>query len=206
MVERPSLQIAGEGQSFRPICRGDLMQITYNFPASASFVALDPALESSTNTRRHLGKTILWVVAGGCTTALLDTLVAMAWWGPRGIAPEHILQGFFSWFIGAAAFSHGMNAAVLGALTYALLMCGLVTFYYACARRFALLWERPLLCGGVYGALAYFAIFQVMVPMLTGAHPKAHDMSWIATCVVTYMTFVGMPCALFSRAAHRAIG
>ena len=136
--------------------------------------------------------------------AALDTLVAMGWWAPKGVAPEHILQGYTSWLIGPAAFSEGFGAALIGALIYAHLMSCLMAIYYVCARRFALLWEHPLLCGGVYGALAYFAIFQMIVPMLTGASATAHGISWIATCVVTYMTFVGMPCALFSRAADRA--
>ncbi|THD06914.1 hypothetical protein [Rhodanobacter lindaniclasticus] len=147
---------------------------------------------------------MLWLIAGGCAAATVDTAVAMAWWGPKGIAPEHILQGFASWFIGPRAFAGGLVTALAGALIYAQMMCALVVVYYVCARRSASLWERPLLCGGVYGALAYFAIFQVMVPALTGAHPKTLDMVWIATCLAVYITVVGSFCALFSRAAGAA--
>lgn len=177
------------------------MQIAYNLLNYPSAAETDSGRERSGVTSRRLLVPILWLIAGGCAAAIMDTLVAMAWWGPKGIAPEHILQGFTSWFIGPQAFAGGLATALTGALIYAQLMCGLVALYYVCARRFALLWERPLLCGGVYGVLAYFAIFQMMVPALTGTHPQMHDLPWIAACVVAYVTLVGTSCALFSRAA-----
>ncbi|WP_449425900.1 hypothetical protein [Rhodanobacter lindaniclasticus] len=179
------------------------MQIACDLPP---FVAgTDAGRARLDGTSGRLLVPILWLMAGGYAAATMDTLVAMAWWGPKGIAPEHILQGFTAWFIGPQAFAGGLGAALAGALIYAQLMCGLVALYHVCARRFALLWERPLLCGGVYGALAYVAVFQLMVPALTGTHPKTHDLSWIAACVIVYMTLVGTSCALFSRAADAAM-
>ena len=180
------------------------MQSAYNLLDRPFLAGTDSAHERSNAAARPVLIPILWLIAGGCVAATVDTLVAMAWWGPKGIAPEHILQGFASWFIGPGAFAGGLAMALAGALIYAQIMCALVAAYYVCALRLAPLWQRPLLCGGVYGALAYLAIFEVMVPALTGAHPKTLDMVWIATCLAVYITVVGTSCALFSRAADAA--
>ena len=180
------------------------MQTAYDLLDGPSAAGTPPVGENSDVASRPLLAPILWLLAGGCAAAFMDTLVAMAWWGPRGIAPEHILQGFTSWFIGPRAFAGGLGTALTGALIYALLMSGLVALYHACARRFALLWEQPLLCGAAYGALAYLAVFQLMVPALTGTHPTTHHMLWTGTCVVAYMTLVGPSCAFFSRVAGTA--
>ena len=143
-----------------------------------------------------------WLMLGGCTVATLDMLSAMAYWGRHGVMPEHILQGITAWIVGPAAFNGGFGSALLGALLYGQLMWGVVALYHALARRQPLLLRRPLLCGGVYGAMAYIAIFQVMAPLLTGS-TGPHELPWIATCAIVYITLVGMPCALFARAAGR---
>lgn len=183
---------------------GDLMQIACNLLDSSSPAEIDPDCGRAVVIAKPVLAPMLWLIAGGCAAAAMDTSVAIAWWGAKGVAPEHILQSFSAWFIGSRAFAGGMSTALAGAVIYAQLMCLLVALYHVCARRFALLWRRPLLCGGVYGAMAYFAVFQLLVPTLTGAHPKAHDPSWIAACVVAFMVMVGPSCALFSRTAEAA--
>lgn len=180
------------------------MQIASNSLNGSSARIIDSDCRPAGGVASPVLVPVLWLIAGGCVAATMDTLVAMAWWGVKGVAPEYILQGFTAWFVGPRAFAGGPGTALAGALIYAQLMCGLVALYHACARRFPLLWERPLLCGGVYGALAYFAVFQGMVPALTGTHPKALDLSWVAACVIAYVALVGTSCALFSRAADAA--
>lgn len=144
-----------------------------------------------------------WLMLGGVTVGTLDILSAIIYWARDGVAPAHILQYFTAWLVGPPAFGGGFASAIAGALLYALLMWGVAAVYYAFARIWPLLLRRPLLCGGLYGALAYLAIFQVLAPFLTGSHGAA-DPAWIATCLVVYTTLVGMPCAFFVRMAVRA--
>lgn len=151
---------------------------------------------------RSSGLPAAWLVLGGVTVAVLDMLCAMAYWARDGVTPEHVLQSVAVWFAGPSAFAGGLGTAASGSLLYVLVMCGVVALYYAMARPWSLLLRRPLLCGGIYGALAYLAIFQLVVPLLTGT--RTHDPMWIATCIVVFTTLVGMPCALFARAAASA--
>jgi hypothetical protein len=43
-----------------------------------------------------------------------------------------------------------------------------------------------------------------MAPLLTGKAPDFSDSAWTLTCLVVFATLVGIPCALFSRAAAAA--
>lgn len=176
--------------------------------AIQSFIRPDPSVPSpSTNhvalvPHRRRGTSTAWLMLGGYTVATLDMLSAMAYWAPHGVTPEHILQVVVAWLVGPIAFAGGWGTALLGALLYGLLMWGVVALYHALARKWPLLLRRPLLCGGIYGALAYPAIFRILVPLLTGNH-SLPALPWMATCVIVYITLVGMPCALFARAAAR---
>ena len=154
------------------------------------------------HTHRH-GPAVPWLLVGGYTAAVLDLSVAAAYWAPRGVAVGRIPQGIASWLLGPAAFSGGVLTAVLGVLLYGQLLWGVATLYDALARRHPLLSKRPLACGAVYGIAAYVAIFQLLVPALTGIRPVVAPF-WTATCLLAYATVVGIPCALFSRAARAA--
>ena len=158
-----------------------------------------PAISSATALPRR-GLAMPWLLLGGYAAAALDLLAAMAYWVPRGIAPGRIPQSIAAWLLGPEAFAGGVSTAVFGALLYGQLLWGVTMLYHAIARRHPLLLRRPLACGALYGILAYVAIFQLVAPLCFGARP-VHDLVWTATCVLVYATLVGMPCALFSRAA-----
>ncbi|MHB1056616.1 MAG: hypothetical protein ACYC0F_01885 [Rhodanobacter sp.] len=160
-----------------------------------------PAALSLATHRRAIR--LPWLLIGGYTVATLDMLAAIAYWTAHGSSATRVLQSVATWFLGPAAYAGGATTAVLGMVVYAQLMWGVVALYHAIAQRHPVLLRRPLACGAVYGALAYAAIFQVMAPLLSGIHP-AFEPVWVATCVVVYTTLVGMPCALFARAAAAA--
>lgn len=161
-----------------------------------------PAITSaSALARRRLATP--WLLIGGYTTATLDLLAAVAYWAPQGVTPSRIPQSIASWLLGPEAYTGGVFTAVLGALLYGQLLWGVVMLYHAIARRHALLLRRPRLCGALYGAAAYVAIFQVLAPLCFGARPVP-DPVWTATCLLVYATLVGIPCAFFSRAALAA--
>src|SRR3546814_4593960 len=80
------------------------------------------------------------------------------------------------------------------------LMWGVVALYHAIARRRPVLLRRPILSVAAYGAITYFGIFAGLASLLTGKPANLGDPAWILTCLVVFMTLVGIPCALFSRA------
>ena len=149
------------------------------------------------------GIAIPWLLLGGYTVAIIDTLAAMAYWAQYGIPARRILQSFAAWVLGPSAYHGGDATALLGALIYGQLLWGVVAIYHLIARHHPVLLRRPLACGALYGAVAYVAIFQCMLPLVFSIHPNNANLTWLAVCVVVYMVLVGIPCALFSRAAAR---
>ena len=147
-----------------------------------------------------------WLLLGGYTVATLDMLCAIAYWAPRGVDASRVLQSIPAWFLGPAAYAGGIATAVLGALLYGHLMWGVVALYHALSRRHPVLLRKPILYGACYGALAYFAIFGGLASLLSGKPASLGEPAWILTCVVVYMILVGIPCALFSRAASAKRG
>jgi len=166
-----------------------------------------PALVPASALPRRRGLAPPWLLIGGYTMALLDLAVAMAYWVPRGIAPSRIPQSIAAWLLGPAALSGGAPTALFGVLVYGQLLWGVAMLYAALARRHPLLLRRPFVCGALYGMAAYGAIFHLLAPLLFGTHPVTTP-SWLLTCLLAYATMIGIPCALFARAAqataHRA--
>ena len=152
----------------------------------------------------HPARPFPWLLLGGYTVATLDMLCAIAYWAPHGLPASRVMQTFATWILGPAALSGGIATAALGAFIYGHLMWGVVALYHAIARRHPVLLRRPILCGSTYGAIAYFGIFAGLSPLLTGRAPNLGEPAWILTCIVVFMTLVGIPCALFSRAAVAA--
>src|SRR3546814_14089545 len=70
--------------------------------------------------------------------------------------------------LGPAAFSGGIATAALGAFIYGHLMWGVVPLHHAIAGRRPVLLRRPVICGSIYGAVAYFGIFTGLAPLMPG--------------------------------------
>ena len=64
--------------------------------------------------------------------------------------------------------------------------------------------QRPLQSGALYGAFLYVLMFKILVPHFSAVQShKALPPSWTLTCFLVYVLLVGIPCALFARAAGR---
>lgn len=149
-------------------------------------------------------RALTWLLAAGCIAAALDMLVAIAYWSPHGISAVHVMQSIATWVLGPQAYDGGAATAVFGLLLYVLVLWGVAALYRVLARRQPVLVRHPLPAGALYGAVAYFAIFHGLVPMLTGHHPDLSDTPWLLTCIGAYASVVGIPCALAARASLHA--
>lgn len=144
---------------------------------------------------------IPWLLLGGYTVATFDMAFAIVFWTEQGASAMRVMQSIASWFLGTAAYSGGMATALFGAVLYGHLMWGVVALYRAMSRRLPVLLRRPVACGAAYGVLAYAAIFKLAVPLLAVHNPDSGRLDWTLACVAVYALLVGIPCALFSRAA-----
>jgi hypothetical protein len=74
--------------------------------------------------------------------------------------------------------------------------------YYLVCRPWALLWQRPFLCGAGYGLLLYAIMNYVVVP-LSAAGPGSKDPLWITLSIVVHAVLIGIPIALAARRASQ---
>jgi uncharacterized membrane protein YagU involved in acid resistance len=144
-----------------------------------------------------------WVVLGAIVIGTLDILYAIVFWYPRGVAPARIFQSIAAGLYGPASFSGGTRTVVIGAaLHYFIALC-IVLVYWLAGRRYEILLRRPILYGSVYGILVYMVMNYVVIP-LSATNRPAFLLSWVVCSVLVHAFLIGVPAALFARAAVRA--
>ena len=132
----------------------------------------------------------------------LDILFAIGFWYPRGVAPARIFQSVAAGLYGRAAFTGGTRTVVIGALLHYFIALCIVVVYWLASRRYDVLIRRPILCGSIYGVLVYLVMNYVVIP-LSATQRSAFLLSWVASSVLVHAFLVGVPAALFAKAALR---
>jgi hypothetical protein len=140
------------------------------------------------------------IVAG-----VLDMALAMTYWGLHGVPPVRVLQSVASGLLGPSAWAGGAATALLGLLLHLSIACLMVLAYDLVALRLRWLVRRPVLAGPLYGALLYLLMTWVVVPLSAAAQATA-SASWTVASVLSHVLLVGLPCALFVRAAQAPVG
>jgi len=144
------------------------------------------------------------VLLGGVVAGTLDITYACIFWGlKRGVPATRIFQSVAAGLLGSASFRGGAATALLGLLLHFLIATAMSLAYFLVARRWALLWERPFLCGAGYGLLLYAVMNYVVVP-LSAAGPQSKDPLWIWLSVAVHALLIGVPIALLTRRARGA--
>jgi uncharacterized membrane protein YagU involved in acid resistance len=92
--------------------------------------------------------------------------------------------------------------AIGAALHYFIALC-IVLVYWVASRRFEVLVRRPIVSGSIYGVLVYLVMNYVVIPLSATKRP-AFLLSWVVCSVLVHAFVIGVPAALFSRAAIRA--
>ena len=154
--------------------------------------APDPA---ATNRRTH---PLAYVLTGGLVVGTLDLVFAMTFWAWRADLPAfRILQGVAAGLLGPAAFEGGLQTGILGLTLHFLIAMSMAVAYYAAARRWSLLWMRPVAWGTAYGLLLYVIMNVVVVPL--SAATASDDPLWVLASIGVHAFLIGMPIALFVR-------
>jgi len=147
------------------------------------------------------GRAILY---GGLTVGTLDLLDAFIFFGIRsGAQPIRILHSIAAGFLGSdAARAGGVPTAIVGLFSHYLVAFSIVTVYVLLSRVIPLLRKQWLVCGIVFGVIAYFVMTWFVVPMsnagnqqITFALPARPVM---INGLLIHMFGVGLPAAYFS--------
>lgn len=142
------------------------------------------------------------ILLGAMVVGTLDILFAILFWSPRGVAPARIFQSVAAGLYGRAAFTGGTRTVVIGALLHFFIALCIVLVYWIASRRYDVLIRRPILCGSIYGVLVYLLMNYVVIP-LSATQRSAFLLSWVVSSVVVHAFLVGVPAAVFAKAAVR---
>jgi hypothetical protein len=143
------------------------------------------------------------VLAGGLVAGTLDIVYACLFWAvKRDVPAQQILQSVAAGLLGKASFEGGWATAALGLALHFVIALSMSAMYYLVSRRWALLWQRPFLCGAAYGLLLYAIMNCVVVP-LSAAGPGSKDPLWITLSIAVHALLIGIPIALAVRRASQ---
>jgi len=125
----------------------------------------------------------------------------MVFWIPRGATTRGILQSISAGLLGRASFEGGMRTAILGAALHYFIAFAIVATYWQASKWFPVLIRRPVLVGAIYGILVYGFMNYVVIPLSAAAQPR-FLLSWVLCSVLVHALLIGVPAALFARAAR----
>lgn len=105
------------------------------------------------------------ILVGGGAAGLIDILYAIAASLPKSVAPIRVLQSVASGLLGRAAYQGGAGTALLGTLLHFAMTLAMAALFVAAARSIAPVRQHLIVAGLAYGALIYFAMRWVVVPL-----------------------------------------
>ena len=146
------------------------------------------------------------MLLGALTVGVLDLLDTFVFFGIRGVPPLRILQAIASGLVGpGAAVAGGLATAALGLLLHFLIALVIVVVFYLVSRKVPILTRYPVALGALYGIAVYFIMTLVVVPSSAiGAVRALPALPVLVNGLLIHALGVGIPAALFSRAATRA--
>lgn len=144
------------------------------------------------------------ILLGGLVVGVLDLLDAFIFFGWRsGAQPVAILHGIAAGAIGRdAARAGGVSTAALGFLLHFIIALLIASVYVVASRAIPALRKHWVICGLIFGVIAYFVMTFVVVP-LSNAGPGRVTFALPATPVwinglLIHAFGVGLPAAYFA--------
>jgi uncharacterized membrane protein YagU involved in acid resistance len=120
----------------------------------------------------------------------------------RGVKPISIFQSIASGLLGRNAYAGGMKTAALGFVLHFFIAITVATVYYFAAKQLSIMWQKPILCGAVYGAIVRAVMYYIVLP-LSAMYPSPGNASPVSllNSWLIHILGIGIPIALFTRAA-----
>jgi hypothetical protein len=146
--------------------------------------------------RKQLWATIL----GGLTAGFLDHVSALASAVTHGVSVTQAQQYVASGILGpTAAFAGGWMTSVLGLGVHFSLTTAMAGIFVATSRRFPLILRYPWYTGPAYGALIYFVMTYIIVP-LSAVPSWTPARGWaMLGGLEAHCLYVGLPIAAIAR-------
>lgn len=147
------------------------------------------------------------ILAGILAVAVLDIVEPIIFYGLRGVPPIRIFQSVASGLLGREAYAAGVPSALLGGALHMFIASAVVLVYWMASRRLAVLTQRPLLCGVLYGLAVYAVMTFVVIPLSAiGGGLRLPPLPALLNGIFAHLVCVGPPSAFAARAARRQAG
>jgi uncharacterized membrane protein YagU involved in acid resistance len=143
------------------------------------------------------------VVVGGSIGGALDLAFALTFAAVNGVGPAQLLQTVASGLLGPAAYEGGLPAAALGFAAHFALSLGWAAIFVAAAAWAPWIAVRPLLAGILFGAVVFFAMRLVVLPLSAFPHPVSFEPLAASLDLLSHMFLFGLPIALAASKAMR---
>ena len=144
------------------------------------------------------------ILYGGLVVAILDGLFALTFYGLiLGIKPMRIFQSVASGLLGKASYEGGTQTFLLGILLHFIVALCIAAVYYLASLRLPVLLHRAVVCGLMYGMLAYLGMNYVIIPLSAiGFRPFSFRL--FLPAFIGHAFLVGLPIALLARRSAKA--
>jgi hypothetical protein len=144
------------------------------------------------------------ILYGGVVVGILDGLFALVFYGLiLGVQPMRIFQSVASGLLGRASYDGGVPTFLLGILLHFVVASCIAAVYYLASLKLPILIRRAVVCGLIYGVLAYLGMNYVVIP-LSAAGSGRFSLRTFLPAIIGHALLVGLPIALLARRSAEA--
>ncbi len=144
------------------------------------------------------------ILYGGLAVGVLDGLFALVFYGlVLGAKPLRIFQSVAAGVLGRASFEGGLQTFWLGVLLHFVVATCIAAVYYLASLKLPALINHAVVCGLIYGLLAYLVMNYVVVP-LSAIGPRPTSLNTFLPAFIAHAFVVGLPVALIARRSAKA--
>ena len=144
------------------------------------------------------------IVYGGLVVGILDGLFAFVFYGLiLGVKPLRIFQSVAAGLLGRASYEGGVRTFLFGLLLHFLVATCIAAVYYLVSLKVPMLIRRPVVCGLIYGMLAYLGMNYLVIPLSAiGLRPFVFRL--FLPAFIAHAVLVGLPIALLAQRSAKA--
>lgn len=144
------------------------------------------------------------ILCGGLTVGILDGLFALVYYGLiLGAQTMRIFQSVAAGLLGKDSFEGGTPTFLLGILLHFVVATCIAAVYYIASLKLPILIRRAVVCGLIYGIIAYLVMNYVVIPLSKAVPGKFSLMNFIVA-IIGHALLVGLPIALITRKFARS--
>lgn len=160
-----------------------------------------PDVDASLPERPRAFDTILY---GGLVVGILDGLFALIFYGlVLGVKPMRIFQSVASGLLGTSSYEGGIQTFLLGVLLHFVVASCIAAVYYLASLKLPILIHHAVICGLIYGLIAYLGMNYVVIP-LSAIGYRPFSFRVFLPAFIAHAFLVGLPIGLITRRSAKA--